>query len=395
MRLSAAVRRVVVSLAVLGLAGAAGPALATDHRTAATTAAAPGDVVSAQSFTAYSDPAKLVPLPAKAWKVLYRSTSATGEAATVSGAILVPNTAWSGGGARPIVGYSVGTHGMGDQCAPSYYLAHGTENEASIMTSLLQQGWAVAVTDYENLGTPGTHTYAVGRSEGHAVLDVVRAASRLSGAGLSATAPVGLWGYSQGGQSTAWGAQLAASYAPELEIKGAAPGGVPADLLAIKAYVDGGAFSGLILAAGVGYDAAYPELDLDSYLTATGKAAAADVSDDCVAELTSKYAFHKITDYTSTDPTTTPAWKKRFNENRLGGSAKPSMPVYLYHGLADELVPYDQATRLRQEWCANGASVQWADYPGEHITAYIEAVPLALSWLRDRFAGKPPQSTCA
>ena len=39
----------------------------------------------------------------------------------------------------------------------------------------------------EGLGTPGQHTYEVGRSQGKAVLDVARAATRLSGTGLSGT----------------------------------------------------------------------------------------------------------------------------------------------------------------------------------------------------------------
>ncbi|MQA26004.1 MAG: lipase [Micromonosporaceae bacterium] len=406
MRLTYSTRRLVGSLAVVaalaastGLAVAAAAPSAPADRSAPgankTASAGPGDVVSAEPFTAYADPGKVTTLPAKAWKVHYRSTSATGGAIEVSGALLVPTAAWDGDGPRPVIGYSVGTHGMGDQCAPSNYLADGRENEAGVMRTLLQSGWAVAVTDYQNLGTPGTHTYAVGRAEGHAVLDMVRAATKVDGAGLATDAPVGLWGYSQGGQSTAWGAQLAASYAPELRVKGAAPGGVPADLPRIRDFVDGGPFSGLVLMAGVGYDAAYPELNLDSYLTAAGKAAVADIKDDCVAEATSKYAFRRIADYTTTDPTRTEAWKARFNANRLGGAAKPSAPVYLYHGLADELVPYDQAAQLRKEWCGNGADVEWTTYPGEHVTAYIEAVPLAVEWMRGRFAGQDAPNNCS
>ena len=55
----------------------------------------------------------------------------------------------------------------------------------------LDRGWAVAVSDYEGLGTPGQHTYVVGRSEGRAVLDMARAAQRLPGTGLTTSTPVG------------------------------------------------------------------------------------------------------------------------------------------------------------------------------------------------------------
>ncbi|MGH3648032.1 MAG: lipase family protein [Micromonosporaceae bacterium] len=358
-------------------------------------AGAPGDVISAEPFTAYLDQAKLIPIQADAWKILYQSTSALGEPIAVSGSILVPEAAWTGAGERPIISYAIGTHGMGDQCAPSYKLPRGTENEAGIMNNLLQQGWAVAVTDYEKLGTPGVHTYTVGISQGHVVLDAARAAMRLSDAGLSADAPVGLWGYSQGGQSTAWAAQQAASYAPELAIKGAAPGGVPADLISIVDDIDGGPFSGLMFAAALGQDSAYPELDLEKYLNDAGRAAMEDGKNLCVEEATSKYAFKKISDYTTSNPLDTPEWQARLTENRIGGAGTPSMPVYLYHGLVDELVPYDQAAVLRTEWCGNAATVQWQDYPGEHVTAYIEAVPAATLWMRDRFAGTAAPNNCA
>src|SRR5690606_19749524 len=127
-------------------------------------------------------------------------TSATGAADIVSGTLLVPRSAYSGG-ARPIVGYAVGTHGLGDQCAPSAAMARGAEAELAIIGLMLLKGWAVAVTDYEGLGTPGDHTYMVGASQGHAVLDSIRAAMRVPGAGLSESAPVVVMGYSQGGSS--------------------------------------------------------------------------------------------------------------------------------------------------------------------------------------------------
>ncbi|MGH3714162.1 MAG: lipase family protein [Micromonosporaceae bacterium] len=389
-------RKLVVLLAVCGALALFGGYAAAEQPAAKVkkAASAPGDVISAEPFTAYLDQLKLIPMQANAWKILYRSTSALGEPIDVSGSILVPKSAWPGPGPRPIISYAIGTHGMGDQCAPSYKLPRGTENEAGIMNTLLQQGWAVAVTDYEKLGTPGVHTYTVGISQGHVVLDAARAAMRLSGAGLSPDAPVGLWGYSQGGQSTAWAAQQAASYAPELAVKGAAPGGVPADLISIVDDINGGPFSGLMFAAALGHDSAYPELDLETYLNDAGRAAMEDGKNLCVDEAVAKYSFKKISDYTTSNPLDTPAWQARLNQNRLGGGVKPAMPVYLFHGLADELVPYDQAAVLRTEWCGAGATVQWQDYPGEHVTAYVEAVPVAMLWMRDRFAGTPAPTTC-
>jgi hypothetical protein len=110
--------------------------------------------------------------------VLYQSTDALGEPIAVSGTVLIPTAPWTGPGGRPLVSYAVGTRGLGDACAPSYTLSHGVDYEGSIIMSLIDEGWAVAVTDYQGSGTPGLHTYMVGPAEGHAVLDMARAAPR-------------------------------------------------------------------------------------------------------------------------------------------------------------------------------------------------------------------------
>lgn len=79
----------------------------------------PGDVVSAAPAVFTMDPVLHTPVPGvRVTRVLYRSTTAAGEPNTVSGTVLVPTTAYPG--RRPLVGYAVGTHGLGDDCAPSH-----------------------------------------------------------------------------------------------------------------------------------------------------------------------------------------------------------------------------------------------------------------------------------
>ncbi|UUU44488.1 lipase family protein [Streptomyces sp. NBC_00162] len=65
--------------------------------------------------------------------------------------------------------------------------------EANLIQQLTLRGWAVVVTDYEGLGTPGVHTYTVGPSAGHAMLDAARAATRLPETGLSPTPRSASW----------------------------------------------------------------------------------------------------------------------------------------------------------------------------------------------------------
>ncbi len=323
--------------------------------------------------------------PAKAWKLLYRSTSATGEPNAVSGILLVPHMPWTKG-PRPLVAYAVGTHGLGDRCAPSTRLTNGSENEVLLMSQALSRGWAVVVTDYEGLGTPGTHTYAVGQSEGRAVLDAARAAARVPQAGLSADGPVGVFGYSQGGQAAAFAGELQPSYAPDLNLVGVAEGGVPADLNAVMKFNDGGAAFGLVLGAAVGYSTAYPELPFTAVLNEKGKKAVAKVKEACTVELGAAAPFAHLNDFTTQpDVAADPRWQARLAEN-YAGKTKPGAPVYLYHASLDELIPLAVGKGLRDRYRALGADVTWQEFPLlEHIGGVATGGPVAMTWLGTKF----------
>ncbi|MVO83864.1 lipase [Streptomyces sp. p1417] len=353
-------------------------------------AAAPGDIVS-------SEPSAFHPLPGqpthtKAWKVHYRSTTAKGTPNTVSGTVIVPQDGRTG--PRPLITYAVGTVGVGDHCAPSAGFPRGTTVEANLIQQLTLRGWAVAVTDYEGLGTPGDHTYTVGRAAGHAVLDAARAAIRLPGTGLSKDSPVGIMGYSQGGQATSWAAELHGSYAPDLKVKGTATGGVPGDLMKVADFNDGGYGSGLVFMAAIGQNAAFPELRLDSYLNSAGRSLIGALRNSCVADGSVLGSFKKIRDMTTRNPLEQPDWQQRLRDSRVGTRA-PDAPVYLYHALADELIPYGIGRQVRTDWCARGANVEWHTVPlGEHVSGVVTQSPLAARWLAERFSGKPVRGNC-
>ncbi len=353
----------------------------------------PGDVIRYRPVTATASIKP--PTGTTIYQVLYLSTDALGRPDAVSGTIYLPKSTTTPLSRTPIVGFAPGTIGLADNCAPSRLLTSrdGINYNLLAVSALLNQGWAVAETDYQGMGTPGDHTYVVGRSEGPAVIDSVRAATRLPRTGLSRTAPVAFYGYSQGGGAAAWAGELAPRYAPELPLKGLAAGGVPADLTKVAALLDGGLGSGLEGAAAIGLNAAYPDLDLDSYLTAAGRTAFADIRTRCVEGLIVKYPFKKISDYATTNPLDSPAWQARLSENKLGGSP-PKAPIYLYHSTSDELVPLGQALTLRDTYCAAGVNVVWKQLAGEHATGLLTGQAGAVSYLADRFAGKPAVSTC-
>src|SRR5688572_12887734 len=196
-----------------------------------------------------------VPLPLEAWQVMYASTDAKDQPSAVVATIIKPLTSASPA-RRVLVSYQTAWDSVSLDCAPSYRMRKGDEKEEIAILPLLALGWTVVVSDYEGL----LGAYTAGIQAAHGVLDGIRAALSFAPAGLRSDTPVGMWGYSGGGLATAWAAEFAPTYAPELNIAGVAAGGVPPNITAVAKNLDGGLFSGIVLAGTVGMSRAYPEL---------------------------------------------------------------------------------------------------------------------------------------
>jgi len=331
---------------------------------------------------------------ASAWQILYLSTTAQGAPTAVSGTVIVPTTA-AYDGVRPVVAYAAGTQGWGPQCAPSEEIAAGNFDEEFAVNNLLAKGWAVVVTDYPGLGTPGPEEYNVGIPEGYAVLDSLRAATRLPDAGLSASAPMGIEGYSQGGGAGGWAAQEHATYAPDLNLKGVAIGGTPANLQAVASNINGTVFFAFLAGTASGFSAAYPSLDLNASLTSAGQTAIAQLNTMCQIPALVTYADKTIQDYTvgGVNPISDPAWQAALNANNLGG-IKPDLPVFETHGLLDEVIPYSVEQTLHNQWCAMGVTDQLTGYVGDHVLTALEDQTDVVNWLDGRFTGQSAPSNC-
>jgi fermentation-respiration switch protein FrsA (DUF1100 family) len=345
---------------------------------------APGDVIRAEPVDAYLVPG--VRLRARAWRVLYRSTSATGEPTAVSGTVLLPRG--KSRGARPLIGYAIGTHGIGDSAAPSRLLPRGLEWEAGLMAMVLARGWAVAITDYEGLGTPGDHTYMVGRALGPNVLDAMRAARALSPEDLPADGPAAIIGYSEGGAAAAWAAQLQPTYAPDMPLTAVVAGAAAANVEIAGPSLDGSFFSFFIAYGGIGYAAAYPELDLDTHLTPMARERIDDLRRSSIIQaMLWGPKFMRSSDLTQPNVLELPEWRHRLRENRLGLMA-PAAPVLLHHARRDQIVSFVQSINLRDDWQRLGADVRMYVTRGgvDHISGAMAGTPVALDWLDRRIA---------
>lgn len=367
------------------------------YETPASLPSANGALIRSEAMTFLLDPLDVTSLVRNAKRVLYKSTNRAGKAIAVSGTVLVPNAPWIGVGSRPVIGYAPGTQGMADRCAPSRQFSEGIEYEGIGIEGLLLRGYAVAMPDYEGLGTVGVHTYMDRVSQGRATLDVVRAAQRLSGTGLSSTSPVGLMGYSQGGGAAASAVELASTYAPELRLKGAVVGAVPADLTKVATNLDGGLYSSFAFFALRGLAVSY-DVDLSPYLNATGRATSDRVETECVFDLLNNAFVKSSTLSYNGQPMSTLMAAEPFKSivaaQRIG-TIKPRVPVLVTHSALDDVIPYSVGKQMAKSWCGKGANVFFStNIAPLHVGGIVPQTAEALPFFEARFLGLPQLSNC-
>ncbi|MES9541737.1 lipase family protein [Actinomadura sp. NPDC000600] len=379
----------------------------------AAVAGSPGDVLACR-------PAKLTNIPGdipmKAWKVRYVSTDAKGAKSVVTGTVAVPDAAWTKGGSRPTVAFNPGTLGSGPQCAFSKQLAgeYVDMYEGPNLALFLKAGFAVAATDGAGYLNGQVHTYMVGANAGHALLDAVRASRRIPGGGLTADGKVGISGYSEGGAAALWGAQLASSYAPELDVAGAAAGGVPGDLKLTAKQLNGSLFAGFLADALVGLHAAYPEMPFDELMNARGAQAIKDVKSNCLYGTLAVFLGAKVEGFSKDGLSLEQiyalkgpggaTWGGIVDRQKLGvGIGTPSsgarytigFPVFQYRGWLEEIIPHETEDATRQAYCKAGITTTWKNtYPAEHLSTDWGAAGDVTNFLGDRFEGEPAQGDC-
>lgn len=267
------------------------------------------------------------------------------------------------------------------------------------MEGLLQRGYGVAITDYRGLGTPGNHTYVNRVDEADAVLDSIRAAQRHGAVNLPDAGPVLTAGYSQGGGASAAAAELSATYAPELRLLGSYVGAAPADKKVVGRSLDGAAAAGLLGYAVVGLDAAYPELNIPSYLNDKGLQLKAQIERECIEQTLVNHAFKQSKDLTKDGrPITAYMDEEPFNSVVLSnkiGNRKPAKPSLVVHSRADDIVPFGQGRQMAVDWCGKGANVQFKTLTsGTHIGEIPEASTTAFTWMEQRVDGMPAFGNC-
>nr|WP_231861434.1 MULTISPECIES: lipase family protein [Frankia] len=332
----------------------------------------------------------VTPVPAgiRAWRVTYSSRPTGTGAAAVSGIILAPGTDVPvPAGGRKVVSFGHGTTGIRDSCAPSR--ARPPLAAAAWTFPLVQAGYVVALTDYAGLGVPGEHAIYIAGPEGRAVLDAARAARSLpeTGAGRD----VVLWGYSQGGQAVLAAGALAAGYAPELRIRGVvatAPlADLPASLTTLQRGPDG---VGYLLLAMIGLVVDDPRIDLDRYLTPTGRRLLAVARTRCAGEVTRASVGSSIHTAFTTDPLTHPPFAAGFARQR-DDILRRMAPTLILQGDRDAIIRRPVTDTVVSRLCGKGTTVDYRRYPqADHGSILGASMNDLVAWVAQRFAAHPP-----
>ena len=346
--------------------------------------------------------AGVVPLQASAWQLQFKSLDAHDRPTAMVTTVLVPDVPWTGPGQRPIVSYQVAEDSADSKCAVSYALSGGTDalrtesNAATETPNLelpLSRGWAVVAPDYQ-----GPHSaFLAAPEEAHGVLDSLKAAVAFKPAGFNRKTPIGIWGYSGGGYATGVAALFQPTYAPKLNIVGAAMG---APAVSVRAEIDAfsGTFAGGAIAMGIAaLKRAYPGARLGHYLSDAGRAAVAASAHDCLAEAAQRHPFLSMEDLEVRpgilDRPKLDGFLRSISPRYMPGH--PEVPVFHYHDATDEFAPLGPALRTMRRWCRRGSTVDVHVEPvGEHIAYLAVGAPLALAYLADRFAGAPAPNGC-
>ena len=364
------------------------------------------------------------PWPGKAQRFMYTSVNSNEETVAVTGMTMEPIAEWTGEGPRPTIVIGSGTIGQGNQCAPSRLAptmlgidleqpSLGINYELLFANLMLRDGVRVVMTDYIGLGTPGTHTYMNRVDQGHAMLDAARVLPALTGE----SSPVGFWGYSQGGGAAAAAAELASTYAPEVDVKGTFAGAPPADLEVVAGAVDRNLIVGVLGYTINGLLQAHPESQgqVEEIISPVGKEVLNATRTQCIGDSIISYgalgATHPSPSSLMTKDGRTiqehirsnPALKAMV-DRQLIGTMKPNAPVLVVNNTNDDAIPHDQAAALADRWAALGADVEFRSMPlpallPRFAVGHLGPMPLgfvdAKNWLIGQFNGvdAPPASS--
>lgn len=323
---------------------------------------------------------------AKAWQVVYSTRTSAHAPIPASALVLTPK----GSTATSTLLYCPSFRGLGGAVAPSQVLPEAVADPVlADVAAALERGWAVAIPDGQCLGMTGLGTYPflAGVAGARTVLDLARALPAIGD--LDVSGGFVIWGYADGGRTAIFAAEQHPIYAPEVDLRGVAAGAVPANPRALVAELNGGPWSGLVMAAMVGLSGAYARLPVTHVLTEDGRRSLAHAQTLTAEQLLDSYRHIPIGTWCERrEPWNDPLWRYVLAAEAAAHHA-PQVPVHLYHGTEDALIPIAMSRGLFAEYRVLNVDLSWREYATDHARAAVEGAPEALTRLGAALLRRP------
>lgn len=349
------------------------------------------------------------PTPLKATQLLYRATDAQNRPAVNVTTVIQPSCLLCLN-RNNVISYQSFYDSLNPDDQPSVQIAGGlslggmiAQMETALFVPFLMQGYSIVTSDTQGQKAD----FAAGPEYGTNTLDSIRAAINSKDTKINKNAKVALIGYSGGAIATEWAAELAPTYAPDLNknLIGAAFGGVlvhPANNLP---YVEGSLiWAGVAPMAMIGIARSY-DIDMSPYVNERGAALLKKLDKASITNVLGQYpglTWAEMVKPQYARPNSIPEFVTAANKVIMGRGATPKMPMLIGQGTGGELegTPGNKAgigkgdgvmiagdvRTLVRDYCAKGAKIQYTEYAGSHILAALQWLPGAIKWVNDRFS---------
>lgn len=322
------------------------------------------------------------------YQISFRSESTSGSPTADLTVLIIPDHYDN----KTLLSYQEAEDSAFLKCAPSYSVASGDNDP--LMNLALNEGWALNIPDHQGISS----AFAAGIYSGKTTLDSIRAVKNAESMLGFSFENLGLHGYSGGSIATGHALELQPSYAPDVTLTCAAVGGYIVNLTSTFETINGGLFAGFCPPALIGLSTEYPELDKmlqtafrpgyrDRFYSSIHNCASGDLANflgqDIFTYVTAGNSFL----YNSTV-------QDVLNENSLGKVA-PSIPLFVYHGVRDEIAPIAEVDKAVDFYCQSGARVEYSRQNSlAHLTTAVMSTQDVLNYFKRTFDGQLP-ANCA
>lgn len=341
---------------------------------------------------------ELNPGATSGFDILYASQDGleVGKTVVVSGVLYLPDRRVEKAG-WPLIVWSHGTVGIADQCAPSW--SGRQEQDRRYLQVWLEAGFAVVASDYQGLGTKGTHPYLATRPAAYSNLDAIRAV--VSEPSFDLSGQTILVGQSQGASAALATLGTVKDYAPTLSVMGAVLTGVPyfrpdamVNLMQSRPKDRIDPMLGYNLLALTVVQMIDQEFFLEDYINSEFLEIAKSVQTTCHKDVKAKVIEAQLTYNNLFKRAPTAPLERAFSLFSYPSFSLPA-PIFIGVGAKDRDTPVYMQAALAKTLCDNGTSVHAMLYPEyDHKSVVLPSVTDSLMFVQSIMTDTLGSSDC-